>query len=74
LSFSNADAKNGYQTKERYNKSIIIIGGRGYSNGNNNQIPIEVFNTLNNEGYSLGRINMNKQASFIYEKPLGDFT
>ena len=67
-SFSNADAKNGYQTKQRYNHSIIIIGGRGYSNGNNNQILIEVFNTLNNEGYSLCGINMNRQTSFIYQK------
>ena len=67
-SFSNADAKNGYQTKQRYNHSIIIIGGRGYSNGNNNQILIEVFNTLNNEGYSLCGINMYRQTSFIYEK------
>ena len=74
-SWSNAEVKNGYQMKPRYNHSMvfynelmIIIGGRGYSNGNNNQIPIEVFNTLNNEGYSFGGINMNRQTSFIYEK------
>ena len=74
-SWSNAEVKNGYQMKPRYNHSMvfynelmIIIGGRGYSNGNNNQIPIEVFNTLNNEEYSFGGINMNRQTSFIYEK------
>ena len=74
-SWEKAEIKNGYQFKHRYNHSMsfynelmIIIGGKGLNSNGNNTLPIEVFNTINNEGYNFSGINMNRQTNFIYEK------
>jgi len=77
-SWEKAEIKNEYKMKPRYNHSMvfynelmIIIGGKGINLNNSNGsnfLPIEVFNTINNEGYNFSGINMNRQTNFIYEK------
>ena len=77
-SWEKAEIKNEYKMKPRYNHSMvfynelmIIIGGKGINLNNSNGsnfLPIEVFNTIHNEGYNFSGINMNRQTNFIYEK------
>ena len=69
-----ADIKDNYIMTPRYNHSMtfyndlmIIIGGKG-KHTNNNALPIEVFSTQSNEGYSFGSIAMNRQTNFINDK------
>ena len=73
-SWEKAEVKNEYQMKARYNHSMIfynelmiILGGKGPHYSGNNPLPIEVFNTKNNEGYNFDGIYMNRQTNFIYE-------
>ena len=73
-SWEKAETKGEYQLTPRYNHSMvfynelmIIIGGKSNSNGNNS-LPLEIFNTSNNEVYNFDGINMNRHTNFIYEK------
>ena len=92
-SWEKLELKDEYQLNPRYNHSMvfynefmIILGGKGL-NQNGNPLPIEVFDTINNEGYNFDGIYMNRQTNFLYEnnillfggfdgksqqKPLGD--
>ena len=74
-SWQKAEVKNDYQMNHRFNHSMvfyneymIILGGKGPHSNGNNPLPIEVFNTTNNEGYNFEGITMNRQTNFIYEK------
>ena len=78
-SWSQAELKDGYQMKPRYNHSMvfynglmIILGGRGLhsSSSGNNPLPIEIFNTETNDGFEFPGITMNRQTNFIYDKSI----
>ena len=72
-SWEKLELKDEYQLNQRYNHSMvfynefmIILGGKGL-NQNGNPLPIEVFDTINNEGYNFDGIYMNRQTNFLYE-------
>ena len=69
------ELKNNYIMRSRYNHSMvfyndlmIILGGKGINSSGNNPLPIEVYSTENNEGYSFDGVNMNRQTNFSYDK------
>ena len=75
FSWEKAELKDGYNIKPRYNHSMvfynglmIILGGKGINSNGNNILPIEIFNTENNEGYAFEGVTMNRQTNFIYDK------
>ena len=72
-SWEKIELKNEYKINSRFNHSmviynefIIILGGKGF-NQKGNPLPIEVINTINNEGYNFEGIYMNRQTNFIFE-------
>ena len=72
-SWEKIELKNEYQINSRFNHSmvfynefIIILGGKGF-NQKGNPLPIEVINTIINEGYNFDGIYMNRQTNFIFE-------
>ena len=68
--------KNNYIMKSRYNQScvfyntlMILIGGKN-NKGNNNIIPIEVYDTEKNEVWEFPGVGMVRQSSFILDNYL----